>query len=1262
MKKYKPTISLLLTVLLVIGVFLIQPFTINAKDTSPSFVVDSVTTERGNKNVAVNINVRNNPGVASIALDVYYDESALSLTNFTYNTTALNGASTVPYNASAKPPCLSIVNGASNIEGDITIATLYFDVADDAKGSYDIALTYDKNNVYDINEENVAFEVINGKLTVIDSYESTTETISVNKPSFVVDSVKSESGNKNVAVNVSLKNNPGIASIALDIHYDKSVLSLTNFMYNTEALNGASTVPYNVSAEPPCLSIVNGTSNIEGDITLATLYFDISDNAIGNYDIVLTYDENNVYDINEENVAFEVINGKLTVNGLYEPTTETISVNKPSFVVENVTAEKGKKNVAVNVNIRNNPGVASIALDVYYDESALSLTNFTYNTTALNGASTVPYNASAKPPCLSIVNGASNIEGDITIATLYFDVADDAKGSYDIALTYDKNNVYDINEENIKFSVENGMISIRNTDNTNPLEPSTEESSTATTNPTFVVANGNVDSGSKNVALTVDIKNNPGIASVALDIHYDESVLTLTNFTYNTTSLNGASTVPFNASAKQPCISMVSGTGNVMGDFTFATLYFDVADNANGMYVISLTYDENNVYNINEDNVHFDVINGNISVKSIDNSATNPETDTTEEPTSKPAMDTTEIPTFESVTDATEIPTSESATDATEIPTSESATDATEIPTSESATDATEIPTSEFATVATEIPTSESATDATEIPTSEAATDETEIPTSESITDATEIPTSESAIDTTEVPTTESTENVNNLKDGYYLVGSINGDKSWNTSIHKNLIFVETINGEYILKNVKLSAEDTLKVVQVVDEKVKKWYPSGTLNDYIISKDGEYNIYFRPDGNGASDWWDGVYGRYFYVENTEDSNRIPFFEIEDVTTVQGSKKVAVNVNVRNNPGIASLALDIIYDKSAISLTGFEYNNKALKGAATVPYNPNANPPCISMVNSINNIDGDFTFATLYFDVTDNADGYYSINLNYDENNVYNINENNVYFQIESGSITVNKNDSVTEPTITEPQIVPTIEPTIEIPTIAIPTQPQTIAPNKVDFSKNPDENSAVNAIARAKSDGDPRGSKFSNLKAKVAKTTKSSNTITWAKVKGAKKYIVMGNKCGKTNGMFNAFKKLKTNSGKSFTQKGLKKNTYYKYVVLAVNAKGKVIYASKVMHVATKGGNNTNYKSLKLNKTKKTLKKGRIFKLRVTKKAKMNKKGKVKNHRKIKFESADSRIATINSKGKIKAKKKGTTYVYAYAQNGVYARIKIKVK
>ena len=245
-----------------------------------------------------------------------------------------------------------------------------------------------------------------------------------------------------------------------------------------------------------------------------------------------------------------------------------------------------------------------------------------------------------------------------------------------------------------------------------------------------------------------------------------------------------------------------------------------------------------------------------------------------------------------------------------------------------------------------------------------------------------------------------------------------------------------------------------------------------------------------------------------------------------------------------------------------------------------------------------------------------------------------------------------------QPTTVAPQPT-TAEPTTAEPTKA--TQAPTIAPSKVDFNKPVDEASAVNAISKAKSDGDPKGSKFSGLKAKVAKTTKNSNKVTWNKVSGAKKYIVMGNKCGKTNGKFNAFKKLKTTTGKSFTQKDLKKGTYYKYVVLAVNSKGKVISASKVIHVATKGGKVTNYKSLKVKKAKFTLKKGKTAKIKITKKVKMTK-GKVKNHRKIKYESANTKIATVSASGKIKAKKKGTTYIYAYAQNGVFKKIKVKVK
>lgn len=46
----------------------------------------------------------------------------------------------------------------------------------------------------------------------------------------------------------------------------------------------------------------------------------------------------------------------------------------------------------------------------------------------------------------------------------------------------------------------------------------------------------------------------------------------------------------------------------------------------------------------------------------------------------------------------------------------------------------------------------------------------------------------------------------------------------------------------------------------------------------------------------------------------------------------------------------------------------------------------------------------------------------------------------------------------------------------------------------------------------------------------------------------------------------------------------------------------------------------------------------------------------------IRYESSDKEIATVNSKGKITAKGKGSCYVYVYAQNGVYKRIKVTVQ
>ena len=49
-------------------------------------------------------------------------------------------------------------------------------------------------------------------------------------------------------------------------------------------------------------------------------------------------------------------------------------------------------------------------------------------------------------------------------------------------------------------------------------------------------------------------------------------------------------------------------------------------------------------------------------------------------------------------------------------------------------------------------------------------------------------------------------------------------------------------------------------------------------------------------------------------------------------------------------------------------------------------------------------------------------------------------------------------------------------------------------------------------------------------------------------------------------------------------------------------------------------------------------------------------------HRVIKYESSNTKIATVTAKGKVKAKKKGKCFIYIYSQSGVFAKVTVNVK
>ena len=232
-------------------------------------------------------------------------------------------------------------------------------------------------------------------------------------------------------------------------------------------------------------------------------------------------------------------------------------------------------------------------------------------------------------------------------------------------------------------------------------------------------------------------------------------------------------------------------------------------------------------------------------------------------------------------------------------------------------------------------------------------------------------------------------------------------------------------------------------------------------------------------------------------------------------------------------------------------------------------------------------------------------------------------------------------------------------------------KPLTIDPTKqmgkdgTAYGEGAAAEAAEKAITDYKKEADPKGTVFNLLQAKVKKVTNKSVALSWKKVSGAAKYVVYGNICNKNLKQVKLTSSKKTTATfKKIAKKAVKKNTYYKFTVVALNKKNQVISTSKIIHAATPGGKFTNAKAVntaaKAKKNAITLKKGKTFNLKA-KIVPLKKGVKQQRHRPIAYE-ADKSIVTVSKTGAIKAKKKGTCYVYAYAQNGVCAKIKVTVK
>ena len=119
------------------------------------------------------------------------------------------------------------------------------------------------------------------------------------------------------------------------------------------------------------------------------------------------------------------------------------------------------------------------------------------------------------------------------------------------------------------------------------------------------------------VSVTISLENNPGITGARIFVDYNSDVLTLKNVENGNVFAGTAPVLSPSFDVVPYQLQWSIGVKDMTDDGVLATMIFDVNENAeDGKYDISLTYDQEDIFNTKFENVHFDVSNGTVEISS----------------------------------------------------------------------------------------------------------------------------------------------------------------------------------------------------------------------------------------------------------------------------------------------------------------------------------------------------------------------------------------------------------------------------------------------------------------------------------------------------------------------------------------------------------------------------------------------------------------------------------------------------------------------
>lgn len=419
-KFLKRVLSVMVAVLMLvatpIGLFKIESEATDEASSAVEFEADSGETAPGGI-VEIPVRISNNSGIKGFYTKISYDSNVLTPIEVKKGT-AFDTGDIISNLEKPTQGELNVVGyGARTASNDGVLYTVVFKVSDTASGSYEINLSYDRDNTYDGNMNGIIASCINGSIYVTEG--STTKTLLYISNQTVV-------CGEYVRIPIKIKNQKTTRALSFKVNFDSSFLQLISVG------SEVATLLYLYNDDSITISVTDLKQCIDGD-TVA--YIKMNAKAVAKTAIIITAEE----DVN-------ATGGIITIDN-------NVSLN-PTFYARNTVGKNGST-VAVPICIKNNPGIAGYKLKIGFDSKALSPERIE-DSTSYSGELN---NLGIKSSEISVI-WINYSQNDVTengdLFTLYFKVL--KEGIHNVSVTYSKADTFNNAFEEIEFTCIEGKV------------------------------------------------------------------------------------------------------------------------------------------------------------------------------------------------------------------------------------------------------------------------------------------------------------------------------------------------------------------------------------------------------------------------------------------------------------------------------------------------------------------------------------------------------------------------------------------------------------------------------------------------------------------------------------------------------------------------------------------------------------------------------------------------------------------------------------